>query len=872
MALQVWLPLNGDMKNKGLANVTATPAGGTASYDANGKIGSCLSCNGSTFYNINPINLGSEATIAWWEKTSTAGKVPWTLVTDASSYGMTVWGSSSGFYYTLNTGDGNNDPFKDANNNNVASIQDGNWNHFAVTFGNNVSKLYINGEYAGRAVTFKSPAATNKVIRLAGGSNNAHNYDFNGYLNDFRVYDHCLSRKEVKEISKALIVHYPLHTDTIVGTANVNLVANGNGGSDNWISKDSSHIGTDVPSGTSITNCYMNGNNSIEYIPIIPDHTYSASAWVKKYGSSGCYVSWLPYDIDYNRIYYYNSGGFRANTLTTLSQDLNPGDTKINLTNTANWSGFGTYETIVAIFDYEDSTGYLYPPLNYTRHILGFDNTSVDTTNKQITLSSAYSGKAVPAGTSICVTKYGATYFYSSNTTAANATDWVQLTSTFVPKNTAYIRAARYLRYQCMSPSYNYSAGIELKDTTTNSTIFDVSGYGRDALITTAQYETDITSPRYNNCIQNNTVYPLRTVFDFPQSSGLTIACWVYLTAWGSQTSGLWATSTNSTSSPADYTTTTCNHYDSAFHFKGTNGTQYSLTCGTSRLPKNTWTHVAITHNGSELNLYINGVPIQMQPCPTSLVAFKSFFLGYSYAGGLVRRCQGKWSDFRMYATALSAGDMEELYNTSAVIDDKGDLMCYRGIEQSDNFLRYERTKINLNPANTDTCGKMTTRNGVLAMRFLPTDTWFGTNDERNGKMFYDMFKENTRYVFDMWIDADNVATSSSPANQGGGFNIHYTDGTESYALVVYGANYGDTPMGFQHRVYISEANKTIKRVAIRFAINASIYVRADSFIAEVADTNVYKTGTVATGQFVEGYDVAEIGMADFKENILLEI
>lgn len=869
MALQVWLPLNGDMKNKGLANVTATPAGGTASYDANGKIGSCLSCNGSTFYNISPINLGSEATIAWWEKTTTAGKVPWTLVTDSSSYGMTVWGSSNGFYYTLNTGDGNSDPFKDANNNNVASIQDGNWNHFAVTFGNNVSKLYINGEYAGRAVTFKSPAATNKVIRLAGGSNNAHNYDFNGYLNDFRVYDHCLSRKEVKEISKALIVHYPLHTDTIVGTANVNLVANGNGGSDNWIYKDSSHIGTDVPSGTSITNCYMNGNYSIEYIPIIPDHTYSASAWVKKYGSSGCYVSWLPYDIDYNRIYYYNSGGFRANTLTTLSQDLNPGDTKINLASTANWSGLGTYEIFVAIFDYEDSTGYLYPPLNYTRHILGFDNTSVDTTNKQITLSSAYSGKAVPAGTSICVAKYGATYFYSSYTTAANATDWVQLTSTFVPKNTAYIRAARYLRYQCMSSSYNYSAGIELKDTTTNSTIFDVSGYGRDALITTAQYETDITSPRYNNCIQNNTVYPLRTVFDFPQSSGLTIACWVYLTAWGSQTSGLWATSTNSTSSPADYTTTTCNHYDSAFHFKGTNGTQYSLTCGTSMLPKNTWTHVAITHNGSELNLYINGVPIQMQPCPTSLVAFKSFFLGYSYAGGLVRRCQGKWSDFRMYATALSSNDIADLYHTSAVVDNLGNFHTFQLEEQSENLFKIEELQKYARTGQSYIL-HWVDRNGEKAVGMGPRQFY------ENGSyksILLDRFKENTQYKFDIWMDADDVVYKGK--NVSGGLRVLYTDRTEAsgYPLVITGN--ASSPLGFQHRVFYSDPTKTVKRLYTYYYIPTNVYYRWDSVIMPVENTtDVKKIGISKTGQFREQTLIsAEITKGDiFNTNELIEI
>ena len=32
----------------------------------------------------------------------------------------------------------------------------------------------------------------------------------NGFLNDVRIYDHCLSDKEVEEISKGLVLHYKL--------------------------------------------------------------------------------------------------------------------------------------------------------------------------------------------------------------------------------------------------------------------------------------------------------------------------------------------------------------------------------------------------------------------------------------------------------------------------------------------------------------------------------------------------------------------------------------------------------------------------------------------------------------------------------------
>jgi len=41
MALQVWLPLNGNIKNQGLSNITVTNNGATV--NDNGKIGKCYS-------------------------------------------------------------------------------------------------------------------------------------------------------------------------------------------------------------------------------------------------------------------------------------------------------------------------------------------------------------------------------------------------------------------------------------------------------------------------------------------------------------------------------------------------------------------------------------------------------------------------------------------------------------------------------------------------------------------------------------------------------------------------------------------------------------------------------------------------------------
>ena len=34
---------------------------------------------------------------------------------------------------------------------------------------------------------------------------------FHGSLNDIRIYDHCLSKQEVKEIAQGLVLHYKLN-------------------------------------------------------------------------------------------------------------------------------------------------------------------------------------------------------------------------------------------------------------------------------------------------------------------------------------------------------------------------------------------------------------------------------------------------------------------------------------------------------------------------------------------------------------------------------------------------------------------------------------------------------------------------------------
>ena len=89
------------------------------------------------------------------------------------------------------------------------------WHHLCFTYKNTESKLYIDGtlRYTGtNAGSYK----TSHNLTLGARSNSANGagssfyYPMEGYLNDFRLYDHCLSAKEVKEISQGLVLHYKL--------------------------------------------------------------------------------------------------------------------------------------------------------------------------------------------------------------------------------------------------------------------------------------------------------------------------------------------------------------------------------------------------------------------------------------------------------------------------------------------------------------------------------------------------------------------------------------------------------------------------------------------------------------------------------------
>lgn len=226
MGLKVWLPLDGTIENKGLSGATATNTGATV--DTSGKIGSCyrfqtnsnnitldkkccdLFADGDSFsyccwikiaaYPTVTQGSGSGGTVIYQTESSTVG-------------GETVYGG--GFGILINTSGvatGHANPFGGGKQLTIGTIPLNTWTHLALTYDKSTKVLsgYFNGELAATTTASTDWGANGRNFVFGKGSQGGWQNTMDNYQNDVRIYDNCLSKKEVKEISSGLILHYSL--------------------------------------------------------------------------------------------------------------------------------------------------------------------------------------------------------------------------------------------------------------------------------------------------------------------------------------------------------------------------------------------------------------------------------------------------------------------------------------------------------------------------------------------------------------------------------------------------------------------------------------------------------------------------------------
>lgn len=198
----VWLPLTGDLSNVGLEKMTITNNG--AVVNTGGKIGSCYSFNGN---DSNMVVSSIDGTVdeisfcCWFcPQTGFSSAHLMDVRTDAgvgyqpmyiTASSIQVGGSSTS-YPTL-----------------AYVFEAEKWYHVAVVYTTTDCKTYINGELIGTSTAAKSYVYNQDLpLTLASRCNNTTHLKCK--INDVRVYYSALSTKEVRDISKALVLHFPL--------------------------------------------------------------------------------------------------------------------------------------------------------------------------------------------------------------------------------------------------------------------------------------------------------------------------------------------------------------------------------------------------------------------------------------------------------------------------------------------------------------------------------------------------------------------------------------------------------------------------------------------------------------------------------------
>ena len=564
MALQVWLPLINNVENQGVSNIPIINNGVT--FVDNGKIGKCASFN-NNYFSLQNLSNFNTISVSFWMKPANTNQIG-CLLNYRTGIGLDIAifliqgkirfdaGGQTIFNYTYTT----------------------DWQHIIVTYDGNIKSLYVNG-ILNQSVTInkaisctatKGTVGASSVNTISGSDNN-----YIGLLNDYRIYDHYLSPKEVKEISKGLVLHYPLNDAYAEETSNLfsaNLTYH-----TNWNNSGSAIWNWD-------DNTIPKINNSI---------IYSISRTDTGNSAIGCGACNLVAGKTYTAsVYVYLSGNVDSNIFYIRSVDTN-----------------------IATLKYNNDTNPQKWPQN----------------------------------------------------------QWIRATATFTP-STAY--------NSCYICSYLNNANskraltcwqIEEKDhptpytpsTRNETTVYDCSGYQNNGTISGSL-----------SCSANSSRYKISTVFDgisskiindsFPASivngtNSFTICGWAYCIK-GNSYNPLFHIGSS-------YRTTTgiCLHGNgNRIEGLDINGTTINNTYG-SGYSNEKWVHQCIVYDGTTIKRYLNGnsTPVQSIACP----GFKSDNNKLCVGGFWGVPFKGYLSDFRVYATALSADDIKELYNVSCIIN-----------------------------------------------------------------------------------------------------------------------------------------------------------------------------------------------------------
>lgn len=599
MSLQVWLPLNGNLNNQGLSNVTVANNGATV--DSSGKIGSCYLVNSDkkiSFSSYSWMTMKPQYNFSCflWVKGTTSGWLfacsAWELMLRPSFIQVHLAGN--GQYPARYT----------------ATFDTNTWYHLGFTWSGTEGKLrlYLNG-----SLVATSDVPSSASYDIASSFNIP--YDGPRYVNDFRLYDHCLSAKEVKEISKGLICHYKLNNKGF--------------GSPNLLAK------------SSIVN---RGCTSLSY-----DSTSNTWTGVAPTGSS----NW-GYGVTFSNSS--NKISVPIGTTACFSLEVNP---DVNCSCNADVNNATTDGSNPSGNDNDDTS---------KRTTNGYNLTA----NKWNKVYWTYTAK-----------NYN---LYDANSNWGIVTTNLSSPVNFKLRNIKVEYGTKPTAW-CPHTSDNLYTLLGLNSTVED----DCSGYKNNGnkigSVLSSESSGRYSTSTYCNStnVGTNTTEGasfIRCTLANPiiNATALTINWWGNIEEYSYQNSGILSLS-NSSSYPSDYENSALAQYDSIFRFNLTNGNNSSIGSLTL-IETGNWHMYTLVFNNGVVQGYRDGEVITSNSKSGNLAQFIYIYLGINQAGGVYRQTKSKWSDFRIYSTALSASDIKELYNTSASIDKSGNIYAYEFKEE----------------------------------------------------------------------------------------------------------------------------------------------------------------------------------------------
>ena len=640
MGLQVWLPLTEDLHNQGLNQITVTNNGAT--INDNGKIGKCYSFDGSDdriFSSAIDIS-SSSLSIAFWANISSSNGSSTAYLfglseTSAPSFMLAIYNSSLRMYI-------NGESRKSFS---ITSYLDA-WHHYAMTFNGNIICLYIDGIQVTTQTYTATAFNTNYIYigaRKNGSTEGSARFYFEGLLNDCRLYDHALSPKEVEEIAKGLVLHYHLNGE-------------------NTVIVPPEYQQLEYLESTSARTQWINTG-------IVPTDNFE---YRFKYTLNACTGYQGPFGA-------YCGEDYKATRLI----DVNGSTTTIYLHFRSKAGGGGKTVKIAQtdmtnnIIEGKISKNSYYLK-NLTSNEEFFSATPFADTGEDNATTMKLFGSGRNPGSGAVTTSYTRIYYFDTYNNGVCIQKLVPVKR--LSDNVLGLYDVITGIFLTNAGSGTFTAGPNI---TITGTVYDSSGY-RNNGETVGELSTIAPSPKYDVATVFNGSSAIKACNGGMVKDAITVSCWVYMNNWSNFASSNrfiscggweWCFSANDT--------IRC-YLKSVYQ----SSKVYSLAANSTKTYANLnngWHHFLFTFDGLNLISYIDGQEDSYRNFGSNKmeVYYTSddvIFIGAKTENNSTNPesntyFTGRISDVRIYATALTAAQVAELYNLSMDIDASGNLI-----------------------------------------------------------------------------------------------------------------------------------------------------------------------------------------------------